>query len=361
MRCPPWIALVLAYLAWATLRAHRPPPVSAEVRARAARYGVEHDPRRMSARELRQLPGVGHALARVVVEAREGHRGPEALLWEDVPGIGPKRAAEIRAWCAARGVAAEPLVPALGPVVDDRYSPSMSRLAQVFVWSLAALLTGCGSSERAPSARAEAPQAAATSARPLALCGGSLHALEAGTQGQPLVLLLHGMRYTARTWDELGTLQLLAELGCHAVALDWPGYGATPAWDGEPDAPTLLTGVADELGAERVVLIGASMGGGSALELLARLPERVTAFVGLAPAGSASFAPERWSTPTLLLWGENDAVLPLTAGRALAERLGARLEVLSGAAHAAYLEQPDRFHAVLAEFLGAHLPGPPGR
>ena len=55
---------------------------------------------------------------------------------------------------------------------------------------------------------------------------------------------------------------------------------------------------------------------------------------------------------TLLLWGERDEVVPLERGEALARRLSARLEVLPGAGHPCYLEQPERFHALLLGFLG---------
>lgn len=350
-------ALVLA-----TLCEWGPPAVGADVLARARGFGVEHDPRRMSRRELRQLPGVGHKLALAVADARDGHRGASPLAWEDVPGIGPKRSAEIRLWCAQRGVAAEPLAAGAGIGVAERYARVMPALVRCLATSLALTLAGCRETAREGVASSDAASGSSSDAtRSLALLGGALHALEAGPEAGPVVLLLHGMRYSARTWDELGTLRSLGTLGYRAVALDWPGYGATPAWEGEPDAATLLLRVADELGAERLALLGASMGGGFAFELLARAAGRVAAFVAIAPAGSQAFAPTDWSTPTLLVWGEKDPVLPLATAEALARRLRARLEVFPGAAHAAYLDQPERFHALLLEFLGASWPVPLAR
>lgn len=65
--------------------------------------------------------------------------------------------------------------------------------------------------------------------------------------------------------------------------------------------------------------------------------------------------------PTVLVWGARDGVLPLRYGRAVAARLpAARLEVFEDCGHCPQEEDPIRFQAVLAAFLGAPpaLPAP---
>jgi pimeloyl-ACP methyl ester carboxylesterase len=56
--------------------------------------------------------------------------------------------------------------------------------------------------------------------------------------------------------------------------------------------------------------------------------------------------------PTLVLWGEQDALVPVEVGQRLTELIpGARLHVLPGAGHQPQWEAPDAFHAAVLPFL----------
>jgi pimeloyl-ACP methyl ester carboxylesterase len=59
-------------------------------------------------------------------------------------------------------------------------------------------------------------------------------------------------------------------------------------------------------------------------------------------------------TPTLVVWGEQDAIVPLECGQ-MYERLipGATLRTIDECGHFAHLEQPDRLAAIVQEFLSA--------
>jgi pimeloyl-ACP methyl ester carboxylesterase len=184
--------------------------------------------------------------------------------------------------------------------------------------------------------------------------GAAVHVLTAGPeQGDP-VLLLHGARFSAQTWRELGTLEELASSGYRAVAVDLPGYGRSAASELEPEA--FLVALLDALGLQRPVVVCPSMSGAFALPLAARRPERLAGLVAVAPVGiEQNLEALRGSAlHTLLLWGEDDQVVPPAAADSLAAALtDVRKVVLPGAGHPCYLDAPGRFHVELLDFLAA--------
>ena len=57
-------------------------------------------------------------------------------------------------------------------------------------------------------------------------------------------------------------------------------------------------------------------------------------------------------TPTLLIWGEHDALVPVSVGYELRERIPrARLLVLKDASHVPMFHDARRFNVVLLQFL----------
>ncbi|MCB0547655.1 MAG: alpha/beta hydrolase [Phaeodactylibacter sp.] len=58
------------------------------------------------------------------------------------------------------------------------------------------------------------------------------------------------------------------------------------------------------------------------------------------------------STPTLLIWGEDEAFFPVVHGERAARLIpGARLEVISGAGHLPFMEKPELFCQLVEGFL----------
>jgi pimeloyl-ACP methyl ester carboxylesterase len=204
---------------------------------------------------------------------------------------------------------------------------------------------------------AASPGQAASESRDLRLQGAKVHLLAAGPPGGPTVVLLHGARYSSETWEKLGTLELLAGKGYRVLALDLPGHGASEPSKTPPE--DYLAGLLPLLSDLPAVIVSPSMSGTFSLPLLARRPGLVAGLVAVAPAGIAEHR-ERLAgkaVPVLLVWGENDEVLPVAAARELAQVLAAaRQVVLPGAGHACYLDRPEAFHEALLRFLAEVLP-----
>ena len=182
------------------------------------------------------------------------------------------------------------------------------------------------------------------------VAGARIHHLEEG-EG-PVVLLLHGQRFRAETWRELGTLSRLARAGFRALALDLPGYGESPEAPGIA-REAFLAAWLEAAGVERAVVVSPSMSGSFALPFWVEHGDRVAGFVAVAPVGIERFAESLrgHGSPTLCVWGSEDAVVPIERADELASAVtNGRVEVIEGGAHPCYLDDPDRFHALLVEF-----------
>ena len=110
--------------------------------------------------------------------------------------------------------------------------------------------------------------------------GLKLHYLDWGGEGLPLMVLLHGLRGHAHSWDDV------AEAFCsqyHVLALDQRGRGdsdAAPGGDYSTQAfVDDLAAFVETLGLPPFTLIGHSMGGRNSMAFTAQYPERVARLV----------------------------------------------------------------------------------
>jgi pimeloyl-ACP methyl ester carboxylesterase len=121
----------------------------------------------------------------------------------------------------------------------------------------------------------------------LTLAGGPVCVYEAGEEGNPPVLLLHGAMYDeARLiWHHLAPM-LSRER--HVFALDFPRHGKSRPWAGNAGQECLIEVVKEVIRYFNLVplpLVGLSMGGGVAIGYMLRYPEEVSAGVFMNPGG----------------------------------------------------------------------------
>jgi pimeloyl-ACP methyl ester carboxylesterase len=61
--------------------------------------------------------------------------------------------------------------------------------------------------------------------------------------------------------------------------------------------------------------------------------------------------------PTLIIWGERDAIIPVSHARDAHEAIpGSRLEIIAGAGHSPQVDEPEKFLAVLIDFIKTTQP-----
>jgi 3-oxoadipate enol-lactonase len=106
-----------------------------------------------------------------------------------------------------------------------------------------------------------------------------LRYVEHGVGGAGPVVLLHGFPLTGAMWDDL--VPALADC-YHVIVPDLRGHGASEAPEGPyetADHAADVVALLDTLGIEKAAVVGLSMGGYIAIQLMDRAPERLVAVV----------------------------------------------------------------------------------
>lgn len=227
-------------------------------------------------------------------------------------------------------------------------------------------------------------------------------------EGEPIVLV-HGLSGSTLWWR-----RNVPELAQHykVYLVDLPGFGAGSLRRGRfvlKQAGDWLLAWMDAIGLKQTHLIGHSMGGYICMWIAAHRPDVVLRLVLVDPAFKAQtqsvfgytvpllravryltphFFPivafdslragpvtllkatrelislniseeiQMISKPVLLIWGENDTLVPLSLGHMLREELpNARLLTLKHAAHVAMFDQPQKFNAAVNAFLHGKVVG----
>ena len=127
------------------------------------------------------------------------------------------------------------------------------------------------------------------STRYLDVAGTRLRVRETGAKDRPAIILLHGFGSSLETWQPWADA---LSLRYRVVRLDLPGCGLSdPDSTGDySDGRTLavLRGLMKQLGIQKAVLVGNSMGGRIAWRFAADYPEQVSQLILISPDGFAS-------------------------------------------------------------------------
>jgi pimeloyl-ACP methyl ester carboxylesterase len=150
---------------------------------------------------------------------------------------------------------------------------------------------------------------------------------------------------------------------CRVVVFETPGSGQSRETSGTGRgrelASTMVRAI-DKLGIDTFNLIGSSVGGTMALWLALHAAARVLALVLEAPAALDSEYPDAdlesrlpaLATPTLVLFGTRDDVIPPKMARVYKELIpNSHLVFLYDAAHAISTDRPEAFADVVLDFL----------
>ncbi|GFR76658.1 abhydrolase domain-containing protein 14A-like protein [Elysia marginata] len=107
------------------------------------------------------------------------------------------------------------------------------------------------------------------------------------------VLFLHSGRFTSQMWIATGTLNLIANQGHRAVAIDLPGKGQTPGPIDRALYAEFMEALVKKLDLKRVVFVSPSSSGRYTLPYLFNdvetSQERAAGFVPIAPGGTQDF------------------------------------------------------------------------
>lgn len=168
------------------------------------------------------------------------------------------------------------------------------------------------------------------------------------------VLLLHGQRFSSKTWEDLGTMHIMGAMGHKVVAVDLPGFGETKAsYNG--DRSSFLFELCSALGLHTPLIVSPSMSGSYSVPFLASHADKFSGYLPISPVATDKVTKAMLETvqvPTLILFGSNDQVEHAKISKENLKVIPkSQLVVFEGAGHACYLDKPDKFHTILHNFL----------
>ncbi len=183
--------------------------------------------------------------------------------------------------------------------------------------------------------------------------GGTVFANSYGT-GHHGVVLAHGLVFNKESWDDFA--RRLASSGYFVLAIDFRGYGKSkPGSKGQSLSEDVLAAVRylRNQGAQRVSIIGGSMGAGAAAQAAAEAPAgAINGLILLSPAPMEN--PELVKSRKLFVASEDEPLAPLIRQQYELAPGPKDLVMLKGKAHAQHIfktDQSDTLTTLILQFL----------
>ena len=179
-----------------------------------------------------------------------------------------------------------------------------------------------------------------------------IHYLESGQTNSVSVLFLHGASFSAQTWQEIGSLQLLARRGYRAVAVDIPGYGRSQRIS--VSSFSFLLELLNIFNLHKPILVSPSMSGAYSLPFVINHADKLSGLVAISPVGIKRFQDELEGIelPILAIWGSNDRIVPVAEADLLVKLMpNYQKIILNDAGHACYMKETKDFHQHLIKFI----------
>ena len=227
-------------------------------------------------------------------------------------------------------------------------------------------------------------------------------------EGEPIILI-HGLSGSSRWW-----VRNVPALAMHyqVYLIDLPGFGSMHRYSGRfllNEVAAYIVTWMEALGIRQAHLVGHSMGGYICMWIAAHKPDLVKRLVLVSPAGIPRYrsilgyavpllVSTRYLTPafftilaydalragpitllqaaqdlltkdlrdslqditapTLLVWGENDILVPPSLGDILHREIAhSRLLIVKRAAHVSMFDRSEQFNAAVLKFLGGEVVG----
>lgn len=178
--------------------------------------------------------------------------------------------------------------------------------------------------------------------------------------GNPL-LLLHGL---SGSLARSKFVSMLAERFTVHMPTH-PGFGKSerPFWIQSPaDLAAFYTWYLEVEELERIPIIGCSLGGQVAAEMLAVTGRTFSKVILVGPSGLGPIYFDdpnlpgmlsRVKTPTHIVWGANDTTVPVSAAERYRQAItGSRLTIIKRSGHNPHKDRPEEFLKVAMEFFG---------